>query len=64
MTLHEVSSCVTLLNGSRSPKFIAALLDVLRTTKVDLRTKVTLRSSKQKDSEACGSSIEQKTKKV
>ena len=36
----------------------------VRTTKVDLRTKMTLRSSKQKDSGACGSSIEQKTKKV
>ena len=60
----EVSSCVTLLNGSRSPKFISALLDVVRTTKVNLRTKVTLASSKQKDSEACSSSTEQKTKKV
>ena len=60
----EVSSCVTLLNGSRSPKFIAALLDIVRTTKVDLRTKVTLASSKQKDSGAGGSSSEQKTKKV
>ena len=45
----EVSSCVTLLNGSRSPKFISALLDVVRTTNVNLRTKVTLASSKQKD---------------
>ena len=51
----EVSSCVTLLNGSRSPKFISALLDVVRTTNVNLRTKVTLASSKQKDS-ACGTS--------
>ena len=37
---------------------------IFRTTKVDLRTKVTLASSKQKDSGAGCSSSEQETKKV